>query len=162
LRDYYDRADTDDLLSKIQYVDIKTYLTDYILTKVDRASMAVSLEVRAPMLDHKFMECVASIPSGLKLKNGEGKYILKKALEPVLPQNILYRPKQGFAIPLDVWFRKELKDLAYNVILETDDGILDKKFLKKIWDEHQKGYYDRSALLWATLMFRKWRQVFAA
>jgi asparagine synthase (glutamine-hydrolysing) len=162
LRDYYDRADTDDLLSKIQYVDIKTYLTDDILTKVDRASMAVSLEVRAPMLDHKFMECVASIPSGLKLKNGEGKYILKKALEPVLPQNILYRPKQGFAIPLDVWFRKELKDLAYNVILETDDGILDKKFLKKIWDEHQKGYYDRSALLWATLMFRKWRQVFAA
>ena len=157
LRDYYDRADTDDLLSKIQYVDIKTYLTDDILTKVDRASMAVSLEVRAPMLDHKFMECVASIPSGLKLKNGEGKYILKKALEPVLPQNILYRPKQGFAIPLDVWFRKELKDLAYNVILETDDGILDKKFLKKIWDEHQKGYYDRSALLWATLMFRKWR-----
>jgi asparagine synthase (glutamine-hydrolysing) len=87
---------------------------------------------------------------------------LKKALEPVLPKNILYRPKQGFAIPLDVWFRKELKDLAYNVILETDDGILDKKFLKKIWDEHQKGYYDRSALLWATLMFRKWRQVFAA
>lgn len=162
LRDYYDRADTDDLLSKIQYVDIKTYLTDDILTKVDRASMAVSLEVRAPMLDHRFMECVASIPSGLKLKNGEGKYILKKALEPVLPQNILYRPKQGFAIPLDVWFRKELKDLAYNVILETDDGILDKKFLKKIWDEHQKGYYDRSALLWATLMFRKWRQVFAA
>jgi asparagine synthase (glutamine-hydrolysing) len=162
LRDYYDRADTDDLLSKIQYVDIKTYLTDDILTKVDRASMAVSLEVRAPMLDHKFMECVASIPSGLKLKNGEGKYILKKALEPVLPQNILYRPKQGFAIPVDAWFRKELKDLAHNVILETDDGILDKKFLKKIWDEHQKGYYDRSALLWATLMFRKWRQVFAA
>jgi asparagine synthase (glutamine-hydrolysing) len=80
----------------------------------------------------------------------------------VLPKNILYRPKQGFAIPLDVWFRKELKDLAYNVILETDDGILDKKFLKKIWDEHQKGYYDRSALLWATLMFRKWRQVFGA
>jgi asparagine synthase (glutamine-hydrolysing) len=162
LRDYYDRADTDDLLSKIQYVDIKTYLTDDILTKVDRASMAVSLEVRAPMLDHKFMECVASIPSGLKLRNGEGKYILKKALEPVLPQNILYRPKQGFAIPVDAWFRKELKDLAHNVILETDDGILDKKFLKKIWDEHQKGYYDRSALLWATLMFRKWRQVFAA
>lgn len=162
LRDYYDRADTNDLLSKIQYVDIKTYLTDDILTKVDRASMAVSLEVRAPMLDHKFMECVASIPSQLKLKNGEGKYILKKALEPVLPQNILYRPKQGFAIPVDMWFKRELKELAYNVILETDDGILDRKFLKKIWDEHQKGYYDRSALLWSTLMFRKWRQVFAA
>src|SRR5271156_5573379 len=92
LQRYYDRADTDDMLSKIQYVDIKTYLTDDILTKVDRASMAVSLEVRAPMLDHKFMECVAGIPSGLKLHNGTGKYILKRALENILPENILHRP----------------------------------------------------------------------
>jgi asparagine synthase (glutamine-hydrolysing) len=161
-RHYYDRADTDDLLSKIQYVDIKTYLTDDILTKVDRASMAVSLEVRAPMLDHKFMECVASIPSDFKLRNGTGKYILKKALEPILPADILYRRKQGFAIPLDTWFRHELKEMAYQVIVETDDGILDRSFLRKIWDQHQKGHYDRSALLWATLMFRKWHQMFCA
>ncbi|MGA2482962.1 MAG: XrtA/PEP-CTERM system amidotransferase [Candidatus Acidiferrales bacterium] len=161
-RRYYDRAQTDDLLSKIQYVDIKTYLTDDILTKVDRASMAVSLEVRAPMLDHRFMECVAGIPSSLKLHNATGKYILKKALEPVLPSAILYRPKQGFAIPLDVWFKRELRDMTRQIVLETDDGILDKRFLTKIWDQHQKGYYDRSALLWATLMFRKWRQMFRA
>lgn len=162
LQHYYDRADTNDLLSKIQYVDVKTYLADDILTKVDRASMAVSLEVRAPMLDHKFMECVATIPSQLKLKNGEGKYILKKALEPVLPKNILYRSKQGFAVPLDIWFRRELKDMARQVILEADDAILDKKFLNKIWEQHQSGLYDRSALLWSTLMFCKWRQQFAA
>jgi asparagine synthase (glutamine-hydrolysing) len=162
LRHYYDRADTDDLLSKIQYVDIKTYLTDDILTKVDRASMAVSLEVRAPMLDHKFLECAASIPSDMKLHDGTGKYILKKALEPLLPANILYRAKQGFAIPLDMWFKRELKDMAHHVILETSDGILDQRFLQKIWDQHQKGYYDRSALLWATMMFRKWRQTFCA
>jgi asparagine synthase (glutamine-hydrolysing) len=161
-RSYYDRADTDDPLSKIQYLDIKTYLTDDILTKVDRASMAVSLEVRAPMLDHKFMECVASIPSNLKLRNGMGKYILKKALEPKLPADILYRSKQGFAIPLDQWFRNELKDMAYQIIVETKDGILDPSFLKKIWNQHQKGTYDRSALLWATLMFRKWQQTFPA
>lgn len=160
LRGYYDRADTDDPLSKIQYVDIKTYLTDDILTKVDRASMAVSLEVRAPMLDHKFMERVASIPSSLKLRAGEGKYILKKSLEPILPTNILYRPKQGFAIPLDVWFKGDLKEMAQQSIVETDDGILDKGSLTKIWDQHQKGYYDRSALLWAVLMFRKWHQTF--
>lgn len=160
LRRHYDRAGTTDLLSKIQYVDMKTYLTDDILTKVDRASMAVSLEVRAPMLDHKFLELAASIPSGLKLKNGTGKYILKKALEPVLPRDILYRPKQGFAVPLDTWFKGELKEMAQATILETDDGILDQRFLKKIWDQHQKGYYDRSALLWATLMFRKWQQMF--
>jgi asparagine synthase (glutamine-hydrolysing) len=162
LRGYYDRADTDDLLSKIQYVDLKTYLTDDILTKVDRASMAVSLEVRAPMLDHKFMECVASIPSSFKLRRGTGKYILKKALEPKLPHDILYRAKQGFAIPLDTWFRRELKDMAYDIIVDSKDDILDQRFLKKIWDQHQRNYYDRSALLWATLMFRKWQQIFRA
>ncbi len=160
-REYYDRADTEDPLSKIQYVDIKTYLTDDILTKVDRASMAVSLEVRAPMLDHKFLELAASIPSNLKLRNGKGKYILKKALEPTLPSEILYRQKQGFAIPLGDWFKRELKEMAYHVIVETRDGILDQRFLGLIWDQHQKGYYDRSALLWATLMFRKWQATFS-
>jgi asparagine synthase (glutamine-hydrolysing) len=162
LRQHYDRADTDDLLSKIQYVDIKTYLTDDILAKVDRASMAVSLEVRAPMLDHNFLELAASMPSSKKLRNGNGKFILKKAFESKLPSNILYRAKQGFAIPLGAWFKKELKEMAHHAILETRDGILDQRFLGKIWDQHQKGYYDRSALLWATLMFRKWRQTFAS
>jgi asparagine synthase (glutamine-hydrolysing) len=161
-RQYYDRADTDDLLSKIQYVDVKTYLTDDILTKVDRASMAVSLEVRAPMLDHKFLELAAAIPSSLKLHGGTGKFILKKALEPVLPHEILYRSKQGFAIPLDVWFKRELKDMAHQIIVKSEDGILDSKFLRRIWDQHQKGYYDRSALLWSVLMFRKWQQTFNA
>jgi len=161
-RHYYDQADTEDPLSKIQYVDIKTYLTDDILTKVDRASMAVSLEVRAPLLDHKLLEFAASMPSSLKLRNGTGKYILKKSLEPVLPRNILYRPKQGFAIPLDVWFRRELKELAESIIVKTEDGILDRNFLTKIWNQHQKGVYDRSALLWSVLMFRKWRQTFCA
>jgi len=160
LRHYYDQADTNDPLSKIQYLDIKTYLTDDILTKVDRASMAVSLEVRAPMLDHHFLELAANIPSSLKLQAGQGKYILKKALEPVLPENILYRPKQGFAVPLDAWFRRELKEMARQVILETDDGILDNRVLRTIWDQHQRGSHDRSALLWATLMFRKWQQTF--
>lgn len=159
-RRYYDQADTNDPLSKIQYVDVKTYLTDDILTKVDRASMAVSLEVRAPFLDHKLLELAASMPSSLKLRNGVGKYILKKSLEPVLPRNILYRPKQGFAIPLDVWFKRELKEMAHSTILGTDDGILDRKFLATIWNQHQKGLYDRSALLWSVLMFRKWRQTF--
>ncbi len=161
-RHYYDQADTEDPLSKIQYVDIKTYLTDDILTKVDRASMAVSLEVRAPLLDHKLLEFAASMPSSLKLRNGTGKYILKKSLEPVLPRNILYRPKQGFAIPLDVWFRRELKELAESIIVKTEDGILDRNFLTKIWNQHQKSLYDRSALLWSVLMFRKWRQTFCA
>lgn len=162
LRQYYDRAGTDDLLSRIQYVDIKTYLTDDILAKVDRASMAVSLEVRAPLLDHQLLELAARIPSGLKLRGGDGKYIFKKTMAPVLPPGILNRRKMGFAVPLDHWFRNELKDLMHHVLFDVQDGILNPAFLKKIWEQHQKGYYDRSQHLWAVLMFRKWKEAFAA
>jgi asparagine synthase (glutamine-hydrolysing) len=157
---YYDRAETDDLLSRIQYVDIKTYLPDDILTKVDRASMAVSLEVRAPLLDHQLMERLASMPSSLKLRGRTGKYILKKAMEKVLPNDILYRRKQGFAVPLDHWFRNELKELAQESLFRSNDGIFDVKFLQKIWEQHQSRHYDRSAHLWAILMFRKWQETF--
>jgi asparagine synthase (glutamine-hydrolysing) len=159
-RHYYDRAGTEDPLSRIQYVDIKTYLTDDILTKVDRASMAVSLEVRAPILDHRLMELAARIPSSLKLRGRETKYIFKKALSPTLPDNILHRPKQGFAIPLDRWFRKELKEMAHAAIFDSPDGILDLRFVRKIWDQHQRKVYDRSAHLWSVLMYRKWQQAF--
>ncbi len=159
---YYDRAGTDDLLSRIQYVDIKTYLPDDILTKVDRASMAVSLEVRAPLLDHHLMERIASMPSSLKLRGRTGKYILKKAMGRILPNDILYRRKQGFAVPIDRWFRNELKDFAYAALFRPNDCILDAKFLQKIWDQHQSGHYDRSAHLWSILMFRKWQETFAA
>jgi asparagine synthase (glutamine-hydrolysing) len=159
-QDHYDRADTDDPLSRIQYVDIKTYLTDDILAKVDRASMAVSLEVRAPLLDHHLMEEAARIPSSLKLRGRTGKYIFKKAMEPMLPQGILDRKKQGFAVPLDRWFRQDLRDMAYETLFGSDDGILDTAFLKKVWNQHQKGTYDRSAHLWAVLMYRKWKEAF--
>jgi asparagine synthase (glutamine-hydrolysing) len=141
---------------------MKTYLPDDILAKVDRASMAVSLEVRAPLLDHQFMEHVASMPSGLKLRGQTGKYIFKKALEGILPKDILYRRKQGFAIPLDHWFRNELRDFAYESIFSREQAIFDRKFLKKIWEEHQNGRYDRSSHLWSILMFQKWQETFAA
>ncbi len=164
LQHYYDRAQTNDLLSRIQYVDIKTYLPDDILAKVDRASMAVSLEVRAPLLDHVLMELAAKIPSSLKLRGRDGKYIFKKAVESVLPKGVTTRKKQGFAVPLGEWFRGELRETAHDAIFSTpsDDGILDTNSLRKIWDEHQRGLYDRSPQLWAVLMFRKWRQAFAA
>jgi|SRR5215469_2154148 len=162
LQHYYDRADTTDPLSKIQYLDIKTYLTDDILAKVDRASMAVSLEVRAPLLDHHLMERAAAMPSSMKLRGRKGKYIFKKAMEPLLPKGILDRKKQGFAVPLDRWFRQDLKEMTHDTLFGSDDGILNPAYLKKIWKEHQNGTYDRSAHLWAVLMYRKWKQSFAA
>ena len=99
------RSPTDDPLSLIQYLDMKTYLVGDILTKVDRASMAHSLEVRVPLLDHKFVEWISGLPVSYKLRGQEGKYILKKALEPHLPRDVLYRPKMGFGVPLGKWFR---------------------------------------------------------
>jgi asparagine synthase (glutamine-hydrolysing) len=161
LRDYYDKADTDDLLSRIQYVDIKTYLTDDILAKVDRASMAVSLEVRAPILDHKFMELAARIPSSFKLRGIKGKYIFKKALERRLPESILYRKKMGFAVPLAQWFRGELKEMAHETLFGNHWGdLLDSSAVKKVWGEHQKGFRDRSTELWTLFMFRLWQSKF--
>jgi asparagine synthase (glutamine-hydrolysing) len=161
-RDYYDRQVRADHLSRLQYLDIKTYLVDDILVKVDRASMANSLEVRCPILDHRFMELVASIPSRLKLKNGRSKYILKKALGRVLPHDVLERPKQGFAVPLATWFRGEIKDFTGDLILGRDPlGMLDSKVVHSLWHKHLSGARDYSAPLWAILMYRLWQGVAA-
>lgn len=158
LRFHYDRAGTADPLSRIQYVDIKTYLVDDILVKVDRASMANSLEVRCPLLDHKLMELVAQMPSSLKLHNGQGKYIFKKALNGIVPSDILYRRKKGFSMPVAEWFRGELKEIAYGAILRPDD-LLNTRFLTKCWNQHQRGQRDWSALLWCVLMYKTWQGV---
>jgi len=163
LRSYYEKADTSDLLSKIQYVDFKTYLTDDILTKVDRASMAVSLEVRAPLLDHKFMELAARIPASLKLRGMEGKHVFKKALESHLPRSILYRKKMGFGVPIARWMRNELKEMAHDYIFDgRRDGVLDHAAVEKIWSEHQSRFRDRSTELWTIFMFRLWQRRFMA
>jgi asparagine synthase (glutamine-hydrolysing) len=160
LRYHYDRADTTDPLSRIQYVDIKTYLVDDILVKVDRASMANSLEVRCPLLDHKLMELIAQIPSSLKLRHGRGKYIFKKSLERILPSDILSRRKKGFAVPVAEWFRGELKGVTHDALFGCEDGLLNSAFLMNCWNQHQRGRRDWSALLWTTLMFRKWQEVY--
>ncbi len=160
LRYHYDRADTVDPLSRLLYTDIKTYLVDDILVKVDRASMANSLEVRCPLLDHRLMELIAKIPSDLKLRNGRGKYIFKKALETVLPGDILNRRKIGFGIPLAIWFRTELKDFAYETVFGAKDEYLNYTFLAHCWDQHQNGHRDWSTLFWTALMFKTWQRVF--
>ncbi len=153
---YAAQAPTDDPLSLIQYIDMKTYLVGDILTKVDRASMAHALEVRVPILDHKFVEWVSGIPSSLKLRGQEGKYILKKSLEPVLDQDILYRKKMGFAVPLAKWFRGPLKKRLQLALLEgglADTGLFNQHYVQQLFDQHQSGHRDHSAALWSLLMF---------
>jgi asparagine synthase (glutamine-hydrolysing) len=160
--DHFQRARTDDPIARAQYVDIKTYLTDDILTKVDRASMAVSLEVRCPLLDHQLMGLVARIPSKLKLRGREGKYIFKRAVGALLPPEVLTRRKQGFIVPLAEWLRGELYDLANSLLFDPDshDGLLDRATVAKLWRQHQSGIRDYSRPLWAVLMFRMWQKNF--
>ena len=155
-RYHLNRAPTDHPLSLIQYLDTKTYLPGDILTKVDRASMAHALEVRVPILDHKFVEWVSGLSPDLKLKGREGKYVFKKALEPLIPDEILYRKKMGFAVPLSGWIRGPLKDRVRSALTGKtleDTGIFDMKFVKKMVDDHQNGDREHSAALWSLLMF---------
>lgn len=149
-------ANDEDPLALIQYLDLKTYLVGDINTKVDRASMAHSLEVREPLMDHKLVEWLASLPSALKIKGQEGKYIFKKAMEPMLPDDVLYRPKMGFAVPLARWFRGPLKARLEDVVLGStlaETGIFNRDYLRHLLEAHQSGARDYSSPLWTLLMF---------
>ena len=132
------------------------------MTKVDRASMAVSLEVRCPVLDHVFMEYVARIPSPLKLNGRDGKHIFKKALKKYLPNNILYRRKMGFGVPIQEWLRKDLMDYGRTLVLDGDASrlYLQKGYLQKIWKEHQSGIRNRSTEIWSVMMLNLWHSKF--
>jgi asparagine synthase (glutamine-hydrolysing) len=149
-------AMTDDPLAMIQYLDLKTYLVGDINTKVDRASMANSMEVREPLLDHPLVEWLATLPSSLKVNGQEGKWLLKKAMEPRLPHDVLYRPKMGFAVPLAQWFRGPLRGRVRDALLGerlADTGMFERGCLRELLDHHQSGRRDNSASLWTLLMF---------
>lgn len=156
LRAHARTAPTDDAVSLVQYLDMKTYLPGDILTKVDRASMAHSLEVRVPILDHELVEWVSGLPSSLKLRGRQGKYIFKRALEPHLPRQILYRPKMGFAVPLAQWFRGPLRERARNVVLGpvlAGTGLFDRSSLQRLFEAHVSGAGNHSGPIWSLLMF---------
>lgn len=159
LKKYYDSCNQNEYLTKIQYVDTKTYLAEDILTKVDRASMFCSLETRAPLLDHEVVEFAAQIPSYMKLKNSETKYILKKTMNGILPSNILYRKKMGFGVPLVYWFKKDLTEFARESLISKDmkeRGLFNLKHIQGMIEIHQKRGRDLSAPLWALLFFEHW------
>ena len=156
LRAFGDKVRDFDPLSLVQYVDFKTYLCGDILTKVDRASMAHSLEVRVPMLDHRFLEWAVKLPPGLKLRGQEGKHVLKKAMEPHLPHDIMYRPKMGFAVPLASWFRGPLRGRVRELIdggALAATGYFDPAMVRRLVDEHQGGVREHSSAIWSLLMF---------
>ena len=153
------RSDLDQLL----YTDIKTYLVDDILTKVDRASMAVALEVRVPLLDHPFMEFAHRIPPEMKIQGGEGKVVFKSALRGRLDDETLDRPKQGFTPPLTEWLRGPLREMAGDLLLGHATAYadyIDPVMVRKAWQAHQARLRDYTPLIYCVLVFELWARRF--
>jgi asparagine synthase (glutamine-hydrolysing) len=157
---YWDKMRCKDHTARMLYTDLKTYLPGDILVKVDRMSMAHSLEVRAPFLDYRIIEFAASLPSDWKIKGDNKKIVLRKAFGHLLPAGVLNRAKHGFTVPLDVWFRGELKPMAEECLLKQ--GALTEYLalptVQQLWQEHQSLRYDHGTILWSLLMLGLWQK----
>jgi asparagine synthase (glutamine-hydrolysing) len=160
----YASCPSSDPLDAALYLDVKTYLVDDIMTKVDRMSMAVSLEAREPLLDHKLLEFAASVPTGLKLKNGRSKYLLRRLLERRVPREIVDRPKHGFEAPTGAWLRGPLAPMVDALLLDgrlSDRGVFNDRTVETLWHEHRDGRADHRHRLWSLVMLELWFRQFA-
>ena len=163
LRQCDEEAEADHVLDRTLYADMMMYLPDDLLVKVDVATMANSLEARSPFLDHEFMEFAARIPAEMKLRGMTAKYILKKAFRSLLPDAVLSRGKQGFAVPLDHWFRSELKEMAFDILLSqraAGRAYFRQETIRKILDEHVSGTWNWQNHIWNLLMLELWHRMF--
>jgi asparagine synthase (glutamine-hydrolysing) len=155
----YASCTSPDPVDRALYVDVKTYLVDDIMTKVDKMSMAVSLESREPLLDHKLLEFAATVPASLKLKNGRSKYLLRRLLERRIPKSIVNRPKQGFEAPTGEWLRGPLAPMVNDLLLDgrlRGRGIFDDREVARLWHEHRHGTDDHRHRLWSLVMLELW------
>jgi asparagine synthase (glutamine-hydrolysing) len=153
-----------DPLDRVMYVDVKTYLADDILTKVDKMSMAVSLEARVPLLDHKLLEFAARVPSSLKLRDGVSKHLLRRVLDRHVPRPLVEGPKHGFTAPVGEWLRGPLKEMGAGLLLDgrlDDRGLFHRPGVERLWNEHQSGRKDHRHRLWSLLMLELWFRQFA-
>lgn len=159
----YGKEFSADSIEALLYLDSKTYLPGDILTKVDRMTMAASLEARSPLLDHKLIDFVGKIPVELKLKNQTTKYIFKQAVRGIVPDEILDRPKQGFGVPVDVWINQQLRGRIRETLLEkrtAERGIFEQKYVELLLEEHWRGRRDNSSSLWTLWMLELWHREF--
>lgn len=159
----YDASDAPSFLEASVHTDVQMYLPDDLLVKMDIASMAHSLELRSPFLDHKVVEFAASLPAGMKLRRLTKKYILKRIMKPFLPAPILHRKKMGFGVPIDHWLRNELRDLVYDVLLDSrarERGILEAASVRRYVDEHMRQMAHHHFRLWSLLMLEMWYRTF--
>jgi asparagine synthase (glutamine-hydrolysing) len=145
------------------YADAKIWLPDDLLLKADKMTMANGLELRVPFLDHKLVEFAATLPANLKLKGSTGKYLLRKAMQNVLPKRILTRPKKGFPVPTGSWLRGHLKDFVHDTLLASDAACreyMDSRVIHKIVSEHEQGTENRRQEIWTLLVFEIWHRLF--
>jgi len=159
----FEESVTEDFLEQLLYVDMNSYLPEDLLVKMDIATMANSLEARVPFLDHKFMEFVAGIPPHLKLKGTKAKFILKTAFKDLLPDPIFKRKKMGFVVPVSRWFRNELKNYVYEILLDPrtlNRGYFKREGIERLLNDHIELRYDHSARIWALLFLEIWFRVF--
>jgi asparagine synthase (glutamine-hydrolysing) len=157
------KVGTGNSLDRLLYLDSKTYLPGDIMTKVDRMSMAVSLEARAPLLDHKLIDFVTHIPASMKLAGNETKHILKRAVSDLVPKEILNRPKQGFGVPVQEWINQQLRERMHEILSDSrtrERGYVNPAYLEVLLDEHERGRRDHSVGLWALLMLELWHRQF--
>ncbi|NNE34168.1 MAG: asparagine synthase (glutamine-hydrolyzing) [Rhodothermales bacterium] len=155
----YHGNDAKDPLGRSQFADVNVYMTDDVLVKVDRMSMAHSLEVRAPLLDYRILEFGANLPTKLKVSSRQGKLVLRELAARRLPSEIRKLPKQGFSVPIARWIRQDLKEFAHDILFSDSDLIqnsLDSQALKQIWSEHQSGSRDHNVFLWGVIMLGLW------
>ena len=158
-RHWFDVCNADNLTEKMQFLDQKLYLAEDILTKVDRAAMAVSLETRSPFLDYRVAEFAASLPESYKLNGGKTKFVLKRAVAPLLPETILKRPKKGFGIPVAQWLKTKLNPLARDLLSAErlkKQGLFNHDFVEKLLVEHEKGRANHYKTLWTLIVFQLW------
>jgi asparagine synthase (glutamine-hydrolysing) len=162
-RDAYARCRSLEPVDRGLYVDVHTYMVDDILTKVDRMSMAVSLEARDPLLDHKLLEFAATVPTSLKLRDGRGKHLLRKVLQRRIPADILERRKHGFEAPIGEWLRGPLAPVAEALLTDgrlRDRGIFGDREVARLWTEHRDGRADHRHRLWQLMMLELWFRQF--
>ncbi len=152
------------LLERMQFFDLVTYLPDDILTKVDRASMAVALEARVPLIDHRVVEFAWRLPQTAKIRSGVTKWLLREVLYRHVPKDLVERPKMGFAVPLGDWLRGPLRPWAENLLSEhrlRESGFFDPGVVRQVWADHLSGNHNRQYMLWNVLMFEAWRDRWA-